>query len=306
VIASKYSFRLLSSEKRKAQSVPLDVPPTIAGAQESVNSAESDSKKRSFLKLAGVVGVGAAATMLIPKKAEALVFGSSPTTGVVGLKDSSNNRINPAKEDGNLATVATQAGLMTFDAGSNPANLLVKIAAIAPGADIGIQNASNITINPAQEDGNLATLTATAGTISTNTTKLTSLNFDGSGNLLTATAGGAASAVGLKDSQSNLINPATDDGVTYLRRIVKLMESQAVVDNANRQRITLDSLGTGTAITTTVPVSGTVTATVTGATVTTVSTVTNMTTLAGQNQQMFQDFAKTAYATGIRQNLIFS
>jgi hypothetical protein len=30
-----------------------------------------------------------------------------------------------------------------------------------------------------------------------------------------------------------------------------------------------------------------------------------MVTLAGQNQQMFQDVARNAYANGIRQNLIF-
>jgi len=324
VIASKYSFRLVSPEIRKTQSAHIDVPPTVAGAQEPVNSAESDTKKRSFLKLAGVVGVGAAATMLIPKKAEALVFGSSPTTGVVGLKDSSNNRINPAKEDGNLATVAAQAGLMSFDAGSNPANLLVKIAAIAPGADIGIQNAANVTINPAQEDGNLATLTTTAGTISTNTTKLTSLSFDGNGNLLTATSG-AASVVGLKDTTGTQINPASDDANTYLRRIVKLMESQAVVDAASRQRVNIDSFGTNTSLVTGTGASGAGIPRVTvssdsgvvlqtganaigsltaGAAV--IGSLTNVATIAGQNQQMYQDVARNAYATGIRNNLAFS
>jgi hypothetical protein len=89
--------------------------------------------------------------------------------------------------------------------------------------------------------------------------------------------------------------------------MVKIMESQATVDSGNRQRITLDSLGTGTAITTTVPISGAVT--ITSGTVTTVSTVTNVSavgTIAGQNQQMYQDVARNAYANGIRQNLIFS
>jgi hypothetical protein len=84
------------------------------------------------------------------------------------------------------------------------------------------------------------------------------------------------------------------------------MESQAVVDSGNRQRITLDSIGTNTAVTTTVPVSGTVTATVAGATLAAGSATIGSVLIAGQNQQMFQDVARNTYANGIRQNLIFS
>jgi hypothetical protein len=242
----------------------------------------TDNRKRMFLRLAGIAGIGSIAAMLLPKKAQAYVLGGSPTSGVVGVKDSSNNRINPAKEDGNLASINTQAQKLTFDGDSN---LYVQAA---PNFSSQLENASSVVINPATEDS-----------LSTVKTQLNKLTFDGSSNLLTATSG-AASTVGLKDTTSTQINPATDDGITYLRRIVKLMESQAVVDNANRQRITIDSLGTGTAVTTTIPVSGSLTS------AGTVSTVTNMTTLAGQNQQMYQDVARTAYATGIRQNLAFS
>ena len=263
---------------------------TVESTTNNFNQPGIDNNKRKFLRLAGIAGVGTLAAMLLPKKAQAYVFGSSPTSGVVGVKDASNSRISPATET-TLAAMKAQTDLLTFDSGTNPANLKVNIASIANSVDIGLQNASNVAINPATEDS----LTVVK-------TQLNKLTFDGSSNLLTATSG-AASNVGIKDTTSTQINPSTEDGVVYLRRIVKLMESQAVVDNANRQRITIDSLGTGTAVTTTVPVSGTVTATVAGATVT---TVTNMTTLAGQNQQMFQDQARTAYATGIRQNLIFS
>ena len=271
-----------------------------------------------------MVGVGAVATYLIPKKAEALVFGSTPTSNVVGVKNASNVKINPATED-TLGLMRAKTDLLTFDAGANPANLKVAIASIAPGADIGLQNASNVTINPAMEDGNLATLTASAGTIATNTTKLTSLNFDGSGNLLTVAAGGAASSVGLKDSSSNVINPATDDSVTYLRRIVKLMESQAVVDGANRQRVNVDGFGTNVGLVTGTGASGAGVPRVTvssdsslvlaaganaigsltaGAAV--IGSLTNLSTLAGQNQQMYQDVARNAFANGVRQNLVFS
>jgi hypothetical protein len=58
-----------------------------------------DHKKRTFLKIAGVAGAGLAASQLFPKKASALILGSSPTTGIVGVKNDSNTRINPATEE---------------------------------------------------------------------------------------------------------------------------------------------------------------------------------------------------------------
>lgn len=79
---------------------------------------------------------------------------------------------------------------------------------------------------------------------------------------------------------------ATDEALVLLRRMVKLMESNAVVDSANRQRVIIDA--------------GTVT------TVSTVSTVSNITTMAGQGQQQFVDIARNAYANGIRSKLNFS
>lgn len=58
-----------------------------------------DSRKRSFLKLASMASLGAMAVTMLPKKAEAYVMGATPTSGVVGVKDSSNNRISPATEE---------------------------------------------------------------------------------------------------------------------------------------------------------------------------------------------------------------
>jgi hypothetical protein len=285
MISLGHSFRLLS---RAHTDRPTDKSTAHLQADKK-GKAQSleDSKKRSFLKLAGVVGVGAVAASLIPKRADALVFGSTPTSNVVGMKNVLNLRVNPATED-TLASVKAQTDLLTFDGVSSP-NLKVNVAA----GDIGILNAANAVINPATEE--------TLALIKTQTNKLT---FDGSNNLLTASSGGSASIVGVKDTTGTQINPSTDDSAQYLRRIVKLMESQAVVDSGNRQRITLDSIGTGTAITTTVPVSGTVTTTTSlaaGA-----NAIGSITAIDGYNHQMFQDFAKTAYATGIRQNLIFS
>jgi hypothetical protein len=58
-----------------------------------------DNDRRLFLKVAGVAGLGLAAGALFPKSAEAYVAGSTPTSNVVGLKNDTNTRINPATEE---------------------------------------------------------------------------------------------------------------------------------------------------------------------------------------------------------------
>ena len=278
LLPNRYSFRLTNPKVLTGAASAA-----IAEAILEEKIEERDESKRTFLKVAGLLGVGVVASSVLPKKAEAYVLGGAPAATVVGVKNASNTRVNPATED-TLGLVQGQTAKLTFDGSSN---LYVQAST---GFSSQLENASSVIINPATED--------TLAAIKTQTNKLT---FDGSNNLLTSSSGGGASGtVGVKDTTSTQVNPATDDSIILLRRMVKLMESQAAVDSSNRQRITLDSLGTGTAITNTVPVSGTVTATVTNATITSVGT------LAGQNDQMFQDFARSAYATGIRQNLVFN
>lgn len=97
----------------------------------------------------------------------------------------------------------------------------------------------------------------------------------------------------IKDSSGNIVNPASEDSIVLLRRIVKLLESQAAVDPQQRQRITLDAI-TGSLTLSTIT------------TVSTVSSVTNIAALNGWNQQMFVDPARTAYNTGIRTQLTFT
>lgn len=63
------------------------------------NKPPVDDKKRLFLKMAGVAGIGMVASAVLPNKAEAYIAGSTPTSNVVGLKDDANNRINPATEE---------------------------------------------------------------------------------------------------------------------------------------------------------------------------------------------------------------
>ncbi len=113
MIPLKYSFRLLSRAEIKKIRFASDLKKinfTVSElGQDSQKSEEleTENKKRMFLKLAGVVGLGAVASLLLPKRAEALVFGSTPASNVVGVKDSANTRISPAKEDGNLASIKT-------------------------------------------------------------------------------------------------------------------------------------------------------------------------------------------------------
>lgn len=201
-----------------------------------VSSAQvSDQQKRTFLKAVGGVGLGAFLLSMLPtSKADALVLGGTPSTSVVGLKDSTNNRINPATED---------------------------------------------TLSAAKTD---------LDNIKTNTDKF---QFDGSNNLkvvTSGTSGGGVDPVGLKDVSATPINPATDESLIYLRRMVKLMESQATVDAANRQRVAVESA---------VISSGTVT------TVTTVGSVTNIG--SWDARQMYADQAKNVYSNSIRRNLTF-
>jgi hypothetical protein len=118
-----------------------------------------------------------------------------------------------------------------------------------------------------------------------------------------------------------------------LRRMNKLLESNAVVDNRLRQRVTIDAIGNSTAgqspteVTTTIPVSGTVNATVAGTTTLSIAasdlqyaqsnqvspygTKANTTLLhvvcglVDERWRIIEE-ARTAYGTAIRPNLIFT
>jgi hypothetical protein len=89
--------------------------------------------------------------------------------------------------------------------------------------------------------------------------------------------------------------PRTDDLLEVLQRMVKLMESLAIVDVAQRQRISLDTIASGLTL-------GTV-STVT--TVSTVSTVSNTTANAGMDREQYINIAKQTYGTSIRPHLSF-
>jgi len=99
---SKYSFRLAQNKDivrtGKSRSSQTEKPRD----EESI----SDKRRRLFLKALGAIGLGALGVSMFPRKASALVMGGTPATSVVGLKDDSNLRINPATEE-TLQTAVT-------------------------------------------------------------------------------------------------------------------------------------------------------------------------------------------------------
>ncbi len=72
--------------------------PVKVSKQDTSKALVNDPNKRVFLKLAAMAGVGALVAAFFPNRAEALILGSSPTTGVVGVKDATDTRISPATE----------------------------------------------------------------------------------------------------------------------------------------------------------------------------------------------------------------
>lgn len=106
---NKYSFRFVNKDKRKEILERNLSSGGIAGASPPVQNV-SDDNKRFFLKTLGLAGAGIVASQLLPSKAEALVMGSTPSSSVVGVKDSSNTRINPATDE-SLASLLTGQGV---------------------------------------------------------------------------------------------------------------------------------------------------------------------------------------------------
>ncbi len=102
---------------------------------------------------------------------------------------------------------------------------------------VGLKNDANVRISPATETS-LASVKTNTDTLVTNSNKFT---FSGS-NLMVAKAGDS-DAAGLKDANNTRINPSSEDAIIMLQRMVKLLESRATVDVANRRRVTIDAWG---------------------------------------------------------------
>lgn len=277
----KFVDSVISPKKSQAinQPVASSIQPT---ASLSETSGFVDNKRRTFLKALGVAGLGAVGSMLLPRKASAYVFGSTPASNVVGIKDANNTRMTPAQETGgNLAQIQANTAPM-----------------LAGGGGVYVQQDSTGSI--AKETGNLQTIANNIPTIGQKPmsgSMPVTIAYDQSALPISASFSGA---LGLKDTTSTQINPATDDSVTYLRRMVKQVDSLAVVDSAQRQKVTIDSITTALTLTTVTTV-GTVT------TVTNAVPVGNIATFSGVDARyLYIDTARNAFANGIRQNLAFS
>jgi hypothetical protein len=86
-----------------------------------------------------------------------------------------------------------------------------------------------------------------------------------------------------------------EDLLVMMGRIVKMLESNAVVDQQQRQRVTLDAITGGITLATVTNVGA----------VNTVTTVAAQTTLAGMDREMYINQARSAYALTIRNKLEF-
>ena len=92
-----------------------------------------------------------------------------------------------------------------------------------------------------------------------------------------------------------------DDSLMLLRDIRKLLKASAYKDAGDRQIVKIGALGGisgGAEVTTTMPVSGTVTATVASTTITQAGT--------HDSRLLNYDMARVKYATGMRANLLLS
>lgn len=97
LIQNQHSFKFFSKKSLSKSTVVENKTDNqlIDEIAENVN----DQDKRFFLKMLGATGLGLVATTMLPKKADALVMGGTPSTSVMGVKNASNTRINPATEE---------------------------------------------------------------------------------------------------------------------------------------------------------------------------------------------------------------
>jgi len=90
----------------------------------------------------------------------------------------------------------------------------------------------------------------------------------------------------------------TENLLAMMSRVVKLLESNAIVDQQQRQRITLDAISAALTL-------ATVTTVTTVTTVGTVTSITNIAANAGMDREQYINIAKQTYAASIRSRLEF-
>jgi hypothetical protein len=84
----------------------------------------------------------------------------------------------------------------------------------------------------------------------------------------------------------------SDDLIRMLSRLVKMLESNAIVDQQQRQRINLDSITSGLTLSTVTNVGS-------------IGTLPNLPTVAGMDREQYINIARNTYANSIRSQLTF-
>ena len=164
----------------------------------------NDQGKRTFLKVASIAGASAIASQILsPKKASAFIMGSSPTTGVVGVKNAANTRINPATEEtvSTLATEVTAATLLktsdlTFDTGS----LQVKVTSLPDSSFSDSGSVAKKGLVDADRHVQVDVLSSALPTTASTETTLQTISFGGKKYALRLTTVGSVDYVGEADT----------------------------------------------------------------------------------------------------------
>ena len=178
----------------------------VAATPQSTDSEQSkikDGGKRNFLKVAGVAGAGIAASLLLPKKADAFIMGSSPTTGVVGVKNVANTRINPATQEtvSTLATEATAATLLKTSNLALTAGVLdVKVTSLPPSSFSDSGGVAKSGLVDVDRHVQVDVLTSALPTTASTETTLQTISFGGKKYALKMTTVGSIDYVGEADT----------------------------------------------------------------------------------------------------------
>jgi len=92
--------RKKGKNKRDLSVIDADIPELQPIMDEEGESLPfEDAKRRQFLKILGGGGISLVFMLFfMPQKASAAFFGSTPGPGIIGLKDSAGNKIDPAEK----------------------------------------------------------------------------------------------------------------------------------------------------------------------------------------------------------------
>jgi hypothetical protein len=112
MLSLKNSFRLSKDQKLKGSVENQTQQSAVLVSEKPV----LDLRRRRFLKTLGFIGAGLVGSTVLPKKSEAMTMGDRPGTSVLGIKNASDVRIDPATEGavGSIKT-ATEATKIATD-----------------------------------------------------------------------------------------------------------------------------------------------------------------------------------------------